>query len=233
MYYFAVPDEVEHHVDLHSEEVKQTLHDIDQAIGYLVDKTKSSPTLNNRLNMIFLSDHGHINTNPLKLVVHMQKYLDSDVSSNIQFAYHSLYRKPGSNITIDWNEVYANLTKSKHKHFKTYLRKDIPERYRLKNAPYIGEVLVVPRAGWYLNFQSKQHFNLTHQNATTHGAHGYTTDSKEMRATFIAYGPDVVKVKLDSFENVNVFGIICRLLGLKAPENNGTGFLDQILKDQV
>ena len=48
------------------------------------------------------------------------------------------------------------------------------------------------------------------------GAHGYdATRMPEMRALFVAAGPDIRSgVTLDPFENVNVYPLIAKILGL-------------------
>jgi hypothetical protein len=45
----------------------------------------------------------------------------------------------------------------------------------------------------------------------------------EMKAIFYAEGPDIKPgVKLDSFENVNIYPFVAKILGLKAPATDGT-----------
>ncbi len=55
-----------------------------------------------------------------------------------------------------------------------------------------------------------------------HGAHGYDNRYKSMQATFIAHGAAFKKGFLaEPFENVNVYNLMCKILGLKPAKNDG------------
>ncbi|HEY0658688.1 MAG TPA: hypothetical protein VGD05_09450, partial [Pyrinomonadaceae bacterium] len=54
------------------------------------------------------------------------------------------------------------------------------------------------------------------------GAHGYDNAFESMRATFIAHGKAFKKGKVvEPFENVQIYNLMCRILGLKPAPNNG------------
>ena len=55
------------------------------------------------------------------------------------------------------------------------------------------------------------------------GTHGFDPiASPEMGAIFYANGPNIAKgVKIDGFENVNVYPFIAKILGLDVPEIDG------------
>jgi alkaline phosphatase D len=58
---------------------------------------------------------------------------------------------------------------------------------------------------------------------------------KSMRALFLAVGPDIRPgTKLESFENVNVYPLVAKILGLNAPKVDGSlNVLSKILKNPV
>jgi len=58
---------------------------------------------------------------------------------------------------------------------------------------------------------------------------------KSMRALFIAEGPDIRPgSKLEPFENVNVYPLVAKILGLQAPQVDGAlNVLSKILKNDV
>jgi alkaline phosphatase D len=67
------------------------------------------------------------------------------------------------------------------------------------------------------------------------GGHGYDPRVvKSMRALFLAVGPDIRPGStLEPFENVNVYPLLAKLLGLNAPQVDGTlNVLSKILKNQ-
>jgi hypothetical protein len=54
------------------------------------------------------------------------------------------------------------------------------------------------------------------------GAHGYDNNYESMRATFIAHGPAFKKGYLaEPFENIHVYELMCKILGLKPVKNDG------------
>ena len=64
--------------------------------------------------------------------------------------------------------------------------------------------------------------------------HGYDPRAmKSMRALFIAVGPDIRPgSKLEPFENVNVYPLVAKILGLDAPQVDGSlNVLSNILKN--
>ena len=56
----------------------------------------------------------------------------------------------------------------------------------------------------------------------TRGAHGYDNRYESMRATFIARGPAFKRGFLaEPFENIHVYELMCKILGLKPAKNDG------------
>ena len=76
-------------------------------------------------------------------------------------------------------------------------------------------------------------FNLSKSKATK-GKHGFDNHIPNMRASFMAWGPAFKKgIKIDGFENVNVYPLVAHILGLKIDENQIDGrfkVLSPILK---
>jgi hypothetical protein len=60
-----------------------------------------------------------------------------------------------------------------------------------------------------------QVFNLSTRK-TSKGKHGFDTALPEMRASFQAWGPAIKQgLKLEGFENVNVYPFVAKILGLQ------------------
>ena len=54
------------------------------------------------------------------------------------------------------------------------------------------------------------------------GAHGYDNQLESMRATFIAHGKAFKKGKIvEPFENVDIYNVMCKILGLTPAKNDG------------
>jgi len=57
---------------------------------------------------------------------------------------------------------------------------------------------------------------------STRGYHGYDSESPDMRSFFVANGPAFKKREyLEPFQNVDLFPLMCELLGIPAPLNDG------------
>ena len=59
--------------------------------------------------------------------------------------------------------------------------------------------------------------------------HGYSSNEEDMRAIFIAQGPAFKPIRecIPAFLNVEIYQLICKILGIPPAPNNGTlGFLD-------
>ncbi|MGZ8541592.1 MAG: hypothetical protein ACXWV6_13125 [Chitinophagaceae bacterium] len=51
------------------------------------------------------------------------------------------------------------------------------------------------------------------------GAHGYDPAMREMHASFYTWGPQIKSgITIGSFENIHVYPLVCRLLGLSYSE---------------
>jgi hypothetical protein len=54
------------------------------------------------------------------------------------------------------------------------------------------------------------------------GAHGYDNAYQEMQATFIAHGRAFKKKRtVEPFANVEVYNLMCKILGIKPAPNDG------------
>ncbi|XP_055780448.1 ectonucleotide pyrophosphatase/phosphodiesterase family member 2-like [Salvelinus fontinalis] len=67
------------------------------------------------------------------------------------------------------------------------------------------------------------------------GDHGYDNKINSMQTIFFGYGPMFkFKTKVPVFENIELYNVMCDLLGLKPASNNGThGSLNHLLKSPV
>lgn len=73
-YYIQEPDTVQHENDLFSPKVKGKLAELDSFVWNMRRKLKNSG-LQDRMNILFVSDHGHANVHTL---IDMDQILDSD-----------------------------------------------------------------------------------------------------------------------------------------------------------
>jgi predicted AlkP superfamily pyrophosphatase or phosphodiesterase len=114
--------------------------------------------------------------------------------------------------------------------FMVYRRKDVPAELYFNNNPREGDPVIVARGPYAI--RAKAPPASQEDRAPSVGNHGFDPIMMpEMKAVFYAEGPDIrPRVVLKSFQNVNVYPLIARILGLDAPPVDGSlGVLEGIL----
>lgn len=205
--YFPEVDAAGHHYGPESEETKNAVKLVDNAIGNLVEKVNQLGLKN--VNFIFVSDHGMIKVdkeNPLSIP---EILLDKDRFDifNSQTLLRVVVKNPNEIKT-----VYHQLKASKTDDYKVILTKRFPRKlhYGTKDDKYnrIGHILLVSNAPKIFLEKGK---------STSVGKHGYNPRiTPEMKAVFYAWG-DVFKnnIEISEFSNVNIYPLVAEILGLK------------------
>ena len=77
--------------------------------------------------------------------------------------------------------------------------------------------MIVSDLGWSISTSQE----LNQKQSFPGGMHGYDSDYEEMHGIFFASGPSFNKGKrVDSFENINIYPLICHTLDLLPYEPN-------------
>ena len=208
--YFPEVDAAGHHYGPETDETKNAVKLVDNAIGNLVEKVNQLGLKN--VNFIFVSDHGMIKIdkeNPLSIPEMLLNKERFDIF-NSQTLLRVVVKNPNEIKT-----VYHQLKASKTDDYKVILTKRFPRKlhYGTKDDKYnrIGQVLLVPNAPKIFLEKGK---------STSVGKHGYNPrKTPEMKAVFYAWG-DVFKnnLEISEFSNVNVYPLVAEILGLKISE---------------
>uniref|UniRef100_A0A3P9HNI8 Ectonucleotide pyrophosphatase/phosphodiesterase 2 n=1 Tax=Oryzias latipes TaxID=8090 RepID=A0A3P9HNI8_ORYLA len=117
-----------------------------------------------------------------------------------------------SNQKYDPKTVVANLTcKKAEQHFKPYLKQHLPKRLHYANNRRIEDVHLLVDRRWHV---------------------ARYKPNRSFQTIFLGYGPAFkFKMKVPVFENIELYNVMCDLLGLKPSSNNGThGSLNHMLK---
>lgn len=201
-FYLPQVDHEEHFFGPDSKQAEEAVHFIDETIGKMVRMTDS---LKLPMNYIFLSDHGMITTDTVNLLAKPAaidttkfKMPDGDVLVHM-YAYNEKDIQP----------TYEAL-KKEAVDYDVYLAGNVPARWHYGAADdwykRIGDIILVPRAPKSFSFRRRRPLL---------GKHGFDNALPEMHATFYAWGPAFKKqLTIDSFENVHVYPLIAKLLGL-------------------
>ncbi|MCA8889967.1 MAG: alkaline phosphatase family protein, partial [Parvularculaceae bacterium] len=103
--------------------------------------------------------------------------------------------------------------------FSVYRREHLPARWRLDNADRTGDIVVVADESWQLFART---LTAKYPAAPLGGVHGYDRHLPSMAATFIADGPRFAdSAVVESFDNVEVYGIIADILGVAPADTDG------------
>ncbi|MBL4766202.1 MAG: alkaline phosphatase family protein [Rhodobacteraceae bacterium] len=173
------------------------------------------------VNIIVVSDHGMTRIDP-EFMIYLDDYIDVD--DIFTPTLHSpdgprsgpfvhIFAKDSNNI-----DALYNALKGAHKGMKVYKREDIPKNWHLNNADRTGDIFAVADAGGMIFVRSLTSV----YRYPAAGMHGYDRFHTDMGATFIAAGPNFKQgVDAESFENVEVYGILARILEITPAETDG------------
>lgn len=224
--YFPQVDHAGHYFGPDAPQTRQAVLFIDSAINELQKKVKQTGL---KVNFILVSDHGMLqseNKAPLMIPASIDtskfKITGEDVLVEV-------YAKDSTDMQ-SIRKTYETLKNITQKKYDVFLRTKTPSywHYNRANDWYnrIGDILLVPKAPYVFIYGA----NVKHNP----GTHGYDPRTvPEMKASFFAWGPAFKKQRnIDEFENVEIYPMIARLLGLeiKDPIDGGMGLTKKILR---
>lgn len=200
--YFPQVDKAAHLYNPDSEETRQAVQLLDEAVGKMLAVANESGL---PINFIVLSDHGMTtvdkeNTIPLPKAIDLNHFIVPTGTAILHlYAKEKQYIKP----------AYKAL-KAEAKDYDVYLSKNIPKvwNYNKKQDKYnrVGDMILVPHLPRVFSINK----------ATPEaGQHGFDPAIADMHAIFYASGPNFKSnLKIPAFENVNVYPLIAKILGL-------------------
>ena len=111
------------------------------------------------------------------------------------------------------NDIYQKLKTVPH--LNTYLKEEIPEEFHYRHNRHVMPIFIVAEEGWTITKNKSK--------IDSRGNHGYSNQFPDMHPFFLAQGPAFKEGFVsEPFENVNVniYSLMCHLLGIKpAPDN--------------
>jgi alkaline phosphatase D len=170
------------------------------------------------VDLIVLADHGMVEVKGAP--IHLDEY-GLNASWFAQIIGPIVYPKSDD----DAQKAYEAL-RGKSDKFTVYRRAQVPAYLHFDSNPREGDPVVVPTGPYFINAIADPHG----QEHPPVGMHGYdATRMPEMKAIFFAAGPDIRPgITLEPFENVNVYPLVAKILGLNIT-NLKTGPIDGTL----
>uniref|UniRef100_A0A671Q3D0 Ectonucleotide pyrophosphatase/phosphodiesterase family member 5-like n=1 Tax=Sinocyclocheilus anshuiensis TaxID=1608454 RepID=A0A671Q3D0_9TELE len=202
--YWEEPDESGHNLGPESPLMDVVIADIDEKLGFLRGKLRTAG-LYDKVNLIVTSDHGMTQLSHDKIIE-----LDTYVSRDL---YTWIDKSPVVGI-LPKEEVYNSL-KNANPNMVVYKKEEIPDHYHYRHNVRIMPLIIEVKEGWTVMQNRNGSFML--------GNHGYNNSLPSMHPVFVARGPafcrDYTKA---SMRSVDLYPLMCSILGLKPLPNNGS-----------
>uniref|UniRef100_A0AAY4DNY7 SMB domain-containing protein n=1 Tax=Denticeps clupeoides TaxID=299321 RepID=A0AAY4DNY7_9TELE len=234
-YVYAVhseqPDTFGHRLGPLSNELDNPLKEIDNIIGQLMNGLKQM-NLHRCVNIILVGDHGMEEAH-CDRTEYLTSYLTNVEELHLVQGSSGRIRPKNRTARFDPKEVVANLTcKMPNQHFKSYLKQHLPKRLHYANNRRIEDVHLLMQPKWHVASKPPDK-RLSGSACGFYGDHGFDNKIKSMQTIFLGFGPSFkFQTKVPAFENIELYNVMCDLLGLTPAPNNGTrGSLNNMLKN--
>jgi predicted AlkP superfamily pyrophosphatase or phosphodiesterase len=215
-----------------SKEVEETVKEIDYILDNLFNqlKTRHNYDIDDDLDVIIVTDHGMStildrDETALNKHVYLSDYIDVSrkllVEACTYGSISELWLKDENDAESVYNEIKTELDKSE-KIRGLYLRKDIPERFYIKNHRRSAPIVLLAQPGYQIMLE-REHSE-KYSVSKYHGNHGYDVENnEEMRGIFLAKGKSFKK----SYKSnrpvylIDYYSLFCHLLDLTPNKNSG------------
>ena len=209
-----------------STEIRSTISSVDTMLGQLFSGLEQR-NLTDIVNIVIVSDHGMATTSTSRLV-QLDDIIDMSIIERTDgWPLYGLRPKNQSDIEPLYNKLKQEAATMSG--FDVYLKdRDMPERYHFSHNDRIAPLWVIPWTGWAIVV--KEEFNVEEAKKSgqvyhPRGVHGYDHEHPLMRAIFVARGPAFPHTpgsKVDVFQNIEVYNLVCDSVGIVPKPNNGT-----------
>ena len=207
--YFDQVDHEAHGFGPEATETQAAMALVDAALARLLDGL-SQRGLRDAVNLIVVSDHGMAASGSRE---YFDDYLQAhglgldaiDVVMDGQVA--------GVLPLGDVMKVEAALL-GRHPHAECWRREAMPQRWHYGTHPRVPPIVCQADTGWWIGTRERARVSA--------GSHGYAPEDPSMRAVFVADGPAFRHgAVLPPFDNVDVYPLLMRLLGVPPQANDG------------
>lgn len=213
-FYMPDVDDAAHNYGPDSKQAEAAVQYIDNVIREINEAVSS---LNLPVNFILVSDHGMALVNsqtPMRLpkAVDPAKFYIPSGSALLQ-----LYAKDSSVILPTYNALLKEA-----EGYDVYLKENTPKDFHYNKTDdrfnRIGDIILVAKLPYTFSLSGRP---------SSPGKHGYDPRLPEMRASFLAWGPAFKPgKKIKGFENVHVYPLVAKILGLKFDDKITDGKLN-------
>jgi predicted AlkP superfamily pyrophosphatase or phosphodiesterase len=210
--YFSDVDDAGHRFGPAAPQTDSAIARVDSLVGALVDGI-AARGLTGRVNLVVVSDHGMASL-AADRVIYLDDYVDLSRMTVVDLSPVGALA-PAAGYEA---EAYARL-KGAHPRMQVYRKGELPARLHFNTNPRITPIVTIIDEGWVLATRAGV-ARLGHPRG---GAHGYDNALPSMGALFVASGPDFREgVVVPPFQNIHVYALLARLLGVTPAPNDGS-----------
>ncbi|MFI3332386.1 MAG: ectonucleotide pyrophosphatase/phosphodiesterase [Rikenellaceae bacterium] len=208
MWYMPDPDEVGHHTGPNSAECIARVEYIDSVLSYFFAKMRETPYFED-VDFIVTSDHGMAELSEERYI-NLYHLLDHDkVIRHIS----------GSPFCFDVDEDYldeAVALLNAAGNMRAYRGDSMPEEFHYGTHPTrCTNLIILPDTGWKLDYREKD------GSLPSGGSHGFDPFDSQMQVVFFGAGPSFKRgYSQPTFQNQNIYLIICHILGVDPAEGD-------------
>ncbi|CAG7668638.1 unnamed protein product [Allacma fusca] len=221
--YIEEPDYTGHRFGPEGPEIVQQIQRIDNVTGYLLTQLESLG-LKDKVNLIFLSDHGMQEMKPLAIAKFMHVMDNTDNRMYHDYGRGSTFMQIRPVRENDTLRIFnAFNAAAKDNHYTVYLRDEVSKmkpHWHFAHNRRIMPIFMIPEPGYLFEGIAPRNY--------TWGTHGFDVDEPSMRPFFMAMGPLFKNNSVqEPFDNIDIYPLVCHILNIEPRPNNGS--LERVL----
>ncbi|CAL4072109.1 unnamed protein product, partial [Meganyctiphanes norvegica] len=213
--YMHEPDDSGHDFGPHSPELEEALVHVDNMILMLLEGLQQRNILH-CVNLLVVADHGMAEAGDSR-VIRVDDFVPQLQNTTRPHFWSGVF----SRIQTDEKSQDSNTAaivdalSCKRHEMRVYQKELMPVRWHIGNHTRVEPVVLDLDAGWTVGVSDAY--------KADPGDHGYDNYFAVMNALFLAHGPAFRRnVELESFQNIELYNLMCQVLGLIPAPNNGT-----------
>ena len=209
--YFEHVDSAGHHDGPNAPQTHAALREVDAAIGRLVTGLRAHGVFD-RTNIVVVSDPGMAEVAPGHVIAVEDMVAPEEARVVSVGQVVGIAPLPGHEAAVAARLLGA------HPRYDCWRKEALPARWAYGRHPRVPPIVCQMHESW----DALPRETIATRDAGPRGSHGFDPALPSMRAVFIAHGPAFGDgVVLDGFDNVDVYPLLARLIGVAPADHDG------------
>jgi predicted AlkP superfamily pyrophosphatase or phosphodiesterase len=205
--YFDSVDNAGHDFGPDSPEAAAALVEIDARIAALVD---GLGRMGRSADMMLVTDHGMAAVDPARTIQLASLLPAGSFAVTDTGPYAGIDPAPGMAGPVEAALLVP------HPHMSCHRKAELPARLHFGAHPRVPAIICIAQTGWMISADPARPFR-------ERGSHGWDSDAPEMLGGLLAWGPSFARgLRIETVENVDVYPLLARLLGIAPRPNDGS-----------